>query len=210
MIYIYLHGYNSGPKSVKAKLFKKLFTDRKFKLHIPDLNGKNFSELTLTGQMETIETIMRENKGPVTLIGSSMGGFISCMLAEKHPRIKKLVLLAPAFGFIPLQKKLLGKKGIADWKKNGFMIVQHNYYNEKRNLNFTFFTDCNKYEKFKFSRNLPVLIFHGLEDQTVPYQVSLDYFKSHPQSSLYLMQTDHKLNDPDNMMGTITAKFLKI
>lgn len=210
MNYLYLHGYISGPRSLKAKRFKSLFAKKGLKLHIPDLNGKNFSDLTLTGQIEIINQIMKDNKGSFTIIGSSMGGYLAAMTAENSARVKKLVLLAPAFGFITDQKKLMGKQYIQTWKKQGFITVYNKYYKKDCPLNYSFYLDANHYEKFRFHRDLPTLIFHGINDETIPFRVSEGYFLSHPESRLVKLHSDHSLEADLDFILEQTRVFLKI
>jgi len=210
MNYIYLHGYISGPKSAKALYFKKLFNKKNIYLHIPDLNLPDFSELTINSQIQIVNTILKSVKGPVTLIGSSMGGFVSSIIAENNDRIKRLVLLAPAFGFIQDQKKLMGSEILKKWKQNGSIDVFHKYYGETQKLNYSFYKDASHFTTFSFSRNLPALVFHGLQDETIPWKRSLEYSHTHPDSKFILLHTNHSMENEFQFMGKITSSWLGI
>ena len=90
---LYLHGFASGPSSGKAQWFRRAFAERGIELEIPDLVEGGFENLTITGQLGVIE---RAAKGePVSLIGSSMGGYLAALYASRHPEAARLVLLAP-------------------------------------------------------------------------------------------------------------------
>lgn len=210
MNYIYLHGYASGAKSTKALYFKNLLKKHNILVHLPDLNGTNFDDMTVTSQIEIVEDIIHKCKGPIIIVGSSMGGFIAALLAERHNRIKKLVLLAPAFEFIPMQKKILGNELIKEWGEKGFREVDHHYYGKKRKLKFSFYEDAIKYENFQLNRDLPVLIFHGINDETVPFNVSVNYLKMHPLAKLILLNSDHSLASELKFLGGMTRDFLNL
>lgn len=101
--YLYIHGFASGPASRKANYLRERFkNDLKISLEVPDLNQGNFPDFTLTRSLEQIEAILRNRDGSFTLIGSSLGGLISAILAEQFTQIESLILLAPAFDFLTL------------------------------------------------------------------------------------------------------------
>ena len=52
--FIYLHGFASGPSSKKASAFKNKFQEVGVSLNIPDLEGGNFENMTLTSQINII------------------------------------------------------------------------------------------------------------------------------------------------------------
>src|SRR5262249_42588742 len=94
---LYLHGFASGPSSSKAQFFKRRLEAEGATVEIPALDGGDFENLTITGQLEIIQKTA--DGGPVSLMGSSMGGYLAAIYAWIHPEVAKLVLLAPAFGF---------------------------------------------------------------------------------------------------------------
>jgi hypothetical protein len=98
--YIYLHGFASSPQSSKAQYLRDRFSQWGLNLNILDLNGGDFSRLTLTRQIQQTQAIFPPAHIPVTVIGSSFGGLTAAWLAEKCPQIQRLILLAPAFGFL--------------------------------------------------------------------------------------------------------------
>ena len=60
-----------------------------------------FAQGTITRWREDALAVLDElTRGPVVLVGSSMGGWIACLIAQARPeRIKGLVLIAPAPDF---------------------------------------------------------------------------------------------------------------
>ena len=98
MQYIYLHGFASSPNSTKAKYLHQCFRQFRLELEIPDLNTDDFSHLTLTRQLNQVANSFTEPS--INLIGSSFGGLTAAHLAEHYTQVERLVLLAPAFGFL--------------------------------------------------------------------------------------------------------------
>jgi alpha/beta superfamily hydrolase len=203
--FIYLHGFASGPSSQKARFFRERFAELGMGLDVPDLAEGKFEQLTLSGQLAVMER--RAMGDPVSLIGSSMGGYLAALYAARHPEVEKLVLLAPAFSFLTRWPEGLGESKMDEWKRTGSMQVFD--YVEKRNvpIGYQLIEDAQKYEGFPNVQQ-SVLIFHGKQDTTVPAELSVTFSKLHPQTKLRLMESDHQLLNvlDDIWMGT--EKFL--
>ena len=183
MRYLYFHGFASSPNSKKAGFFRERIPS----LEVPDLNSDDFEHLTITRQLELIGDLAAGE--PAYLIGSSMGGYLAALYAARHPEVAKLVLMAPAFGFV---KRWTESVDTEAWHKIGFLDVYH--YGEKRNrrLSYDLVEDAGQYEDFPDFRQ-PALIFHGLEDTVVPPRLSREFAASHPNARLYLFDSDHEL-----------------
>jgi uncharacterized protein len=198
MRYLYLHGFASGPQSKKAGFFR----DRIPSLEVPDLTAGDFEHLTITGQLKVIEDLGAGEA--VSLIGSSMGGYLAALYAARHPEVVKLVLMAPAFGFAKRWSELPESES---WRKNGFLDVYH--YGEKRNrrLSYGLIEDALQYEEFPGFEQ-PGLIYHGLQDVTVPPRFSGDFAASHANVHLHLLDSDHELLNVLDAIWQATAPFL--
>jgi len=181
--HLYFHGFASGPSSKKAGFFR----DRIRSLEVPDLAAGDFEHLTITGQLKVIENLTAGES--VSLIGSSMGGYLAALYATRHPEVAKVVLMAPAFGFV---KRWSESVDTETWRKDGFLEVYH--YGEKRNrrLSYGLVEDALQYEDFPNFRQ-PGLIFHGLHDNVVPSRLSREFAASHPNVQLHLLDSDHEL-----------------
>ena len=134
----------------------------------------NFKDMTFKDELACAriileETLKMENCTEVYLLGHSMGGAVASELAKLYPDvIKKMVLWAPAFNLPAALDYLTGKmepnqEGLYD--HGGFEISQdfvddilaHDFY---QNLD-------------TYKNNL--LVIHGSEDKTVPYDISKIY-----------------------------------
>lgn len=210
MNYLYLHGFASSPQSTKARHMQQKFKQLGLTLHTPDLNLIDFSTVTLSEQLDYLNRTYLESNQPLVVIGSSLGGFLAVQLAAQSPLVQKLVLFAPAFGFSQRVAKTLGEENIAKWQLDGSREFYH--YGLKRNVNlqFQFFVDAQNYSEEKLTRSLPILIFHGIQDEVVPASLSEEFMKRRSQVTLKLLNDDHALgNDLDNIWQD-TKQFLAI
>src|SRR5512146_2306606 len=88
---IYLHGFNSSPGSHKAQLLKRYMQER-------GMGGQYCCPVLPVPGLQAIAAveaeIARHARESVTLVGSSLGGFDSTFLAERHDL--RAVLINPA------------------------------------------------------------------------------------------------------------------
>jgi pimeloyl-ACP methyl ester carboxylesterase len=208
--YIYLHGFLSGPSSKKGVFLFLKFQKAGIDLLRPDLNGDDFEHLTISSQLKIIDDLICSGEGDITMIGSSLGGFLATLSAERRPQVKKLVLMAPAFDFIKRYFDRLTTEQIADWEKTGFIRLYQYHYREHRKLGYDIVDDAKKYDAISFKRQFPVLIFHGIKDASVPYQVSIDFLTAHSSVHLVLLNSDHGLLDQIDNIWKYTSLFLEM
>lgn len=99
---VYLHGFNSSPASGKAKQLGEYMAGlgRMADYYCPALANSPREAIA------QVEAALARAAGPVTLIGSSLGGFYATYLAEKHGW--KAVLVNPAVHAHRLLRSALG------------------------------------------------------------------------------------------------------
>ncbi|BAZ52380.1 hypothetical protein NIES4103_50410 [Nostoc sp. NIES-4103] len=195
MHYIYLHGFASSPKSAKAQDISDRFTKIQTNLTIPDLNAGDFSHLTITRQLTQVAAEFLDSSVPVTLIGSSLGGLTSAYLGQQYPQVQRLVLLAPAFGFLSHWLPKLGDEQVQRWQQEKYLMVYH--YGEGRSLplSYDFVTDAAQYQEEVLQRPIPTLILHGKQDEVIPIAASQDFALSRPWVKLVELDSDHGLGN---------------
>ena len=193
--YIYLHGFASSPQSIQAQKFKELFATKNIPLIIPDLNQNNFFDLTLTRQIEQVSKYIENDHNSVVLIGSSLGGLTAAFVAEKHEKVKQLILLAPAFNFFSHWLKNLDKDTLDTWKNEGKLSIYHYGHQEELHLSYQFIIDSQTYDETLLKRTLPTLIFHGKNDDVIPIESSYHYAQTREWVKLIELDSDHGLTD---------------
>ena len=205
--YIYLHGFASGPRSNKARYLRDRFAEKNINLKVLDLNQGDFSNLTLTRQIEQTKSAFPQDNIPVTLIGSSFGALTCAWVAQQSDRVKSLVLLAPAFGFPQSWYSRMEPSQMKQWRESGVLPIYHYGEGKQIDLKYQFLQDADRYPVSKLTRSLPTLIIHGINDDVVPVRVSRDYTNNHSQVKLIELNSDHGLNDSKAIIWQEIQKF---
>ena len=203
---LYLHGFASGPSSSKARYFRERLESAGMPVEVPDLAAGDFEHLTLTGQLGVIQRLAAG--GPVSLAGSSMGGYLAALYAARHPEVTRVVLFAPAFDFARRWAAYLGPEQICEWRRAGSMDVFHYAENRNRKLSYRLLEDAAQYEPFPDFEQ-PALIFHGAHDDVVPAEYSRQFAAAHPNRRLEVLESGHELLDVLDYMGPKVVDFLR-
>jgi len=203
---IYLHGFASSPDSKKAKIFSSRFGREGVAVKVPNLVTDGFRNLTVTGQLKAIEAASDGQK--VSLIGSSMGGYLAALYAARHAEVERLVLLAPAFGFARLWADTLGPEKVRRWQRHGAIDVM-NYAagGQLEELGWQLMDDARNYEEDPAILQ-PCLIYHGVQDTVVPVQASRSFARTRTCCELREMESDHELMNVIEEVWQGTREFL--
>ena len=200
MAAIYLHGFASGIASGKATYLGERLRARGVEVHTPDLNLPDFSTLTITRMLGQVRRLLDVATQPVTVIGSSLGGFVAVNAAVKWPdRIANLILMAPALDFGPA-RHALGSGAwsgdvIANWKASGSMQIFHFGYGRVVPINYELYEDSLRYDAFNADVRMPVLVFQGRRDDVVDPKMVQDWCRARPNVELHMLDDGHQLAD---------------
>lgn len=187
---IYLHGFASGPTSTKAALIVPPLVARGLHVAVPDLNEDDFPNLTVS---RALARVRRELRDRTVLIGSSLGGYIAALVAARDERVKALVLMAPAFGFLAYLSARHGPAGLARWKAEGQVEVEHHVLRRKVPLRHSFYEDALSHEPSPRIR-VPAYVLQGRRDDTVDPAVVEAVARGNPDTvTLDLVDDDHGL-----------------
>lgn len=203
---IYLHGFASGPSSSKARFFREGLERAGLLVAVPDLAAGDFEHLTITRQLGVIGRTAPQ--GPVSLIGSSMGGYLAALYAARHANVERLVLLAPAFGFARRWPERLGPVEMDRWRTTGTIEVYHYGLRGQSRLSYDLMTDAARYEDEPDFQQ-PALIFHGAHDDVVPVTYSEGFARRHSNASLEVMDSGHDLLNVLEEMLLKVVQFLR-
>ncbi|HEY5789002.1 MAG TPA: YqiA/YcfP family alpha/beta fold hydrolase [Gammaproteobacteria bacterium] len=190
----YLHGFASSPGSYKAGWLARRLAPHGLPLRVPDLNGGDFGNLTLSRQAAVVREEIADTRGEVVLVGSSFGGYLAALVAECEPRVTRLVLLAPAFGAGALFARSLGSERLAAWRARGWLELPAEIDAARRRLHFAAVADALEHDARPLRRQLPALLCHGVHDATVPFAASVDYLRGNRAAQLLLLPDEHSLH----------------
>lgn len=208
MQYIYLHGFASSPKSAKVSYLLDRFRERNLELATPDFNQGDFSHLTITRQLTQVASLLDDR--PVTLIGSSLGGLTAAWLGEKYPQVERLVLIAPAFGFLDHWLPKLTPAELSQWQTSGYKPIYHYGAGRSLPLHYEFVTDAQSYDTPSLTRAIPTLICHGSHDEVIPMAASYDYAQERPWVKFREYPSDHTLMDAIDLIWQEIQEFCQL
>ncbi len=134
------------------------------------------------------------NDDPALLVGSSLGGYLAALYAQRHPSVSRLVLLAPAFRFHQLWMSRISPEQLAAWKRDDSLSFFHYGTGREEPLGYQFIEDAAGYELLPPFRQ-PALIFHGVEDTVVPINYSAEFAQNHPNAQVVPLASGHELTD---------------
>ena len=177
MIY-YIHGYLSGPTGTKATLFKKTM----HAIPITYQNG-NPKDLVIPDCLKRISTTI-QNDPSVTLIGSSLGGFLAASTALTHPNVTRVILLNPAI--IPPQTNL------RTITRMPMRILQ----------------DMKDPRLFEEKIHAPITILRGTQDTVVPDDWVLTFAQAQ-QATIKLLNDDHQFSKNLQKLPALITEILQ-
>ncbi|MEQ1869815.1 MAG: YqiA/YcfP family alpha/beta fold hydrolase [Vicinamibacterales bacterium] len=191
----YLHGFASSSKSTKAGFFGERLRQCGLSVRCPDFNEPEFSTLTMTRMLDQLaREVEQVDEATVTLMGSSLGGTLAVLAAERlGARIDNLVLMAPAVMFAKAGHHLLPPERIAEWRTRGALPFFHYGYNEERMLRVDFYNDSLTHDAFNAQFTQPTLIFQGRHDASVPAETVSAFAKTRRNVALTMLDDDHQL-----------------
>ncbi len=141
--------------------------------------------------------------GPLLLVGSSMGGWISLLAALARPdRVRGLVLVAPAPDFTDWgMTNTLSTDQLDELARTGRIEIPSEYGPEPYVYTLALLQSgarCRLLDK-SIPLTIPVRILHGQKDPDVPWQLSLtltDWLESADVQVTLIKDGDHRLSRP--------------
>ena len=169
-------------------------------------SGGIFADSTVGDWLKDALTILDSvATGPQIVVGSSMGGWIAFLLARARPnRIAAIITVAPAVDMTQRTlanlpddaKHQLGEKGVwmrpSQYEPAGYPITQKLL---EEGINHNLLSDPIHFEG-------PVRILHGMQDDAVPWWLSLDISDaliSNDVKITFVKDADHRMSRPDDI-----------
>ncbi len=203
---LYLHGFASSPRSRKALWFETRFQEFGVKIGVPDLEAGNFRGLTISGMLDRVKAASGGER--VTLMGSSLGGYVAALYAVIWPEeVERLILMAPAFDFARMWLRRIGPEAEEDWRREGTMRMMHYGMGREAEIGWTLMENGLQFP----AEPQPVheaLVFHGLSDDVVPVDAARRWCAGHDGRRLVVYEDGHELGEVLEPMWDETRAFL--
>jgi pimeloyl-ACP methyl ester carboxylesterase len=222
---VFLHGFGSTCKGEKATALEAECARRGWSFATFDLRGHGESSGTMhdlrgTTMLEDIQHIDAalaiRGIDRLFLIGSSMGGWLTAWFARTHPeRVVAAGVIAPAFTFPHALWEGLDEELRADWKTTGRLAVFNEGRRRQEELSYRLMEDAERYRVEDLARDwsTPLLIFHGMQDDVVPYAESVQFVQHAgpvvPMELRLLNPGDHRLVDYKEEMASAFCRFFE-
>ncbi|MEO1234480.1 MAG: YqiA/YcfP family alpha/beta fold hydrolase [Myxococcota bacterium] len=188
--FVYLHGFASSPRSKKALAMSEALRADGWAVRVPDLNEGGFEDLTVSRALEQAASQLFHR---TILIGSSMGAYVGTLLALRDPRIRGLVLMAPAFD---LAERLMRRydRDVETWRREGQLEVEHyGYGGELKPIRWAFVEDAWTHEG-RPSIPSPAYVLTGERDEVVPVELVSEVVRASESAVEYdRVDDDHAL-----------------
>src|SRR5688572_19580112 len=208
---VYLHGFASSPGSSKAQRFQHELEARDVGFSCPDFNQPEFETLTTTRMLGQVrDAIGQVKQGPVALVGSSLGAFVSVHAAARDTTgmIDRLILLAPALDFAGNRLSQLGPNGLDEWRRSGMLQVFHYGSGVEKQVGFALYEDAASYDAITLPTTLPTLVFQGDQDTSVDPVMVQQWAQGRPLVDLRILSDGHQLTDSLDLIWSESAPFL--
>jgi uncharacterized protein len=192
---LYLHGFASSAHSRKATFFAERLASKGAEMIVPDLNAPDFSTLTVTRMLQQVGDAIEAVGEPVTVIGSSLGGFVAVQAAVQYgARVRRLVLLAPALDFDGDRLSEVGDRGLDTWKASNRLEVFHYGYGRLMCVHYDLYADALQYNCCDADVAQPVQVFQGRRDTAVNPVTAERWAAARPNVELHMLEDDHQLH----------------
>jgi len=150
--------------------------------------------------------------GPVVLVGSSMGGWLACLVAMAHPkRVQALVLAAPAADFTArLMAPQIPPEGHASLASDG-VWMRPSAYGEPYPITTALLEDGARWSILGAEPvpiEAPVRILQGAADPDVPWRHALELaqaIKGEDVVFTLIRDGDHRLSRPQDIARLVAA-----
>lgn len=194
--YVYLHGLASvrhGEKS-EALLRRARARGREFlRFDFPGHGESSgtMGHVTISELVRATLRVLEQLPHRALLVGSSLGGLVASLIAARHPgAVHGLVLIAPAFGFLP---RMAAHPRDADY------VVVTSQWTEVR-LHRRVLDDAATLGEETLAERIhvPTLVVHGEHDATVPVRHSEEFHArlAARRKELWVVPGgDHRLNE---------------
>lgn len=188
--YVYIHGWGVKPDGAKARLMREHLAPAEvltFNWHVP-----SYAATTTTAALAEVES--RLAGGRWNVVGSSQGGYLAALLAQRRPDlVNALVLLSPSFDNLS-PEAWVGQMAADNpqWGDGPEQERQceppppvgpYNNVDDSGGLDYAFVRDLEQFPRFP-EVACPTTVVHALDDADVNVEHAFGWVQLHARRGL--------------------------
>jgi pimeloyl-ACP methyl ester carboxylesterase len=219
---VYVHGFRSVRYGEKAQALEEACARRGWTFATFDFRAhgqssgqmKDLRPSQLLQDLNAIHDFLSERGVlQIGLVGSSMGGWVAAWFALRHPgKVIATTLIAPGFHFLTARWEKLNDEQRQAWKSEGILRIRNDWVDV--DLGYGLVEEAPQYPPQELIDHLhtPTLIFHGMADEIVPYQRSLNFLERTRFTAVELRlykDGDHRLTDRKHEIAEASCAFVE-
>lgn len=154
-----------------------------------NLRVPSFEHLRLSAMIDVVRAAIDDS---AVVFGSSLGGLTAARTAERDPRVKALVLMAPAFGLAERWQEMLGAE-FDRWRETGWREVTDYTTGAPARVDYGFIDDARAIDVGWPDVKVPTVIVHGVNDESVPVERSRAFARGRGNVKLVEVDDGHEL-----------------
>jgi pimeloyl-ACP methyl ester carboxylesterase len=217
---LYVHGFGSQRSGEKPRALESICEATGWTFAAFNFRGHGDSagplvEMRGSGLLADLEAVRdelgRRGVRRLFLVGSSMGGWAAAWFAVRFPdAVPACVLIAPAFDFLRSRWQRLTEAERQRWRDTGRLRVRSAWVDAE--IGYGLVEEMDQFPPERLAAGLcqPLLIFHGMRDDVVPYEGSVAFARqaASPKVELRLYKDgDHRLVDYKDEMAFSAHNF---
>jgi pimeloyl-ACP methyl ester carboxylesterase len=204
---LYVHGFGSTRRGTKSEALEDACARRGWTFGAFDFRGHGQSagsllELSGSGLLEDLSVFTAHlaslGMRRIFPVGSSMGGWATAWftLGSTPVAIPAVGLIAPAFRILQRRWETLSPEERQDWQRTGRLRVKNQWVDVEIGPGFAKEVERFPPESLEARWRTPLLIYHGLADETIPADESVSFVEgtSFRDIEIRLLKSgDHRL-----------------
>ncbi|MDR4493096.1 MAG: alpha/beta fold hydrolase [Nitrospirales bacterium] len=211
---LFVTGFLSKRWGNKSQALADLCRERHWGFCCFDFRGNGdsegaFAEYTLSDWLDDARSVtkMLADGPPVTIIGSSLGGWLAWLLGQEFEHMQQLMLLAPAFNMMGKRAQDIAPERRQQWKTTGWMPWDDDAVHKDYPLSWKWVEESEALwvTRFVNLRRIPTCIVHGLQDTVILPKGSWEFTEQvltkDPQFPIELLfkTGGHRFSSPANL-----------
>mgnify|MGYP000020567368 FL=1 len=211
---LFITGFLSKRWGSKSKALAEMCRQQNWGFCCFDFRGNGdsegtFPDYTLRDWLDDARRVtkMLTDDAPLTIVGSSLGGWLGWILGQENRQVQQLLLLAPAFNMMKQRAQDIPESRREQWRQTGWMPWDDDALHRDFPLSWQWVEESEALwaQRFENLRPVPTTILHGLQDDVIAplgsWHMTEQLLSQDPQYpiELLLKAGDHRFSSPSNL-----------